>query len=113
MVNEGESQALFEGRIEVISGSLWSKAEDDYDDITEGKTVLVKWTVRIPTQRITLYTLEKQNGRLERWIRVYPLQHYPKTWNYEYCTTTPDEIDHTNNINNNELICDMCYDLSG
>ena len=118
MVNEGEytqnseyseysSQPLFAGRIEVVSGTLWSKAEDDYDNIADGKVVLVKWTVRVATRRITLYTLEKRNGRLERWIRVYRLDDYPKTWHYEYCTNTPDEVDH----NCNELVCDMCYDL--
>lgn len=110
VVNEN-NQPLFAGRIEVVSGNLWSEAESMYDDIADGKIVLVKWTVRVPTRRITLYTIEKQNGYMQRWIRVWNLDDYPKDWNYEYCTTTPDEVDHDHN-ENNELICDRCYDIN-
>jgi len=109
IVEGGDNQPLFAGRIEVVSGNLWSNAENDYDDISDGKSVLVKWTVRVPTRRLTLYTLEKQNGHLERWIRVWNLDDYPKDWDYEYCTTTPDDLDQNEN---NELICDMCYDVN-
>jgi hypothetical protein len=106
MVN---SHLLFSGRIEVVTGTLWSKAEEDYSDISEGKKVLVKWTVRVSTRRITLYTLEKREGRLERWIRVWDLDHYPKGWDYEYCSTLPNEVDHNPD---SDLVCDMCYDLN-
>jgi hypothetical protein len=110
VVEGSDSNPLFAGRIEVVSGNLWSDAESMYDDISDGKTVLVKWTVRVPSRRVTLYTLEKRNGYLERWIRVWNLDDYPKDWDYEYCTTTPDEVVH--NHENNELICDRCYDIN-
>ena len=112
--SERDRHLLFSGKIEVVSGSLWSNVEDDYDNISEGKVVLVKWTYRKNVNRITIYTLERRNNQFERWIRVYPLNEFPVYWDYESCTSTPDEMteDEMNRMNHNEeLMCDMCFDL--
>lgn len=112
--NNINNDLLFAGKIDIISGSLWSNVENDYDTISDGKIVLVKWTYRKQVNRITIYTLEKNNNQFERWIRVYPFNNFPVYWHYESCTTTPDELseEEMNRMNQNEdLICDMCFDL--
>jgi hypothetical protein len=106
--NNYNTQPLFHGRIETVSGTIWSSIVDDYDTISNGKVVLVKWTFRKVTNRITFYTLEKRNDTLEKCIRVYRSDNFPVFWNYEACPTTPDEVDLETDDLEEETCCDIC-----
>ncbi len=102
-------EPLFAGRIELLSGSLWSSAIEEFDDVPEGKIVLVKWTVNTNNNRVTIYTLEKRVGRWERWIRVWQTDNFPTFWDYVYCNDSPENVDLEDH--NRDLVCSACYEL--
>lgn len=107
--NNIQPEPLFAGRIELLSGSLWSSAIEEFDDIPEGKIVLVKWTVNTSNNRLTIYTLEKRGGSWERWIRVWQIDNFPTFWDYIYCNNSPENVDLEDY--NRDLVCSACYEL--
>jgi hypothetical protein len=110
--NDGEDiqePPLFAGRIEMVSGTLWSSAVGEYSDMPNDKVILVKWTVNTNNQRITIYTLEKRDDNWERWIRVWRIVDYPTFWDYVYCSKSPDDVELDQY--NQDLVCSACYDL--
>jgi hypothetical protein len=109
VVNNIQPEPLFAGRIELISGSLWSSAIEEFQDISEGKTVLVKWTVNTNNRRLTIYTLEKKAGQWERWIRVWQTDNFPTFWDYIYCNNSPENVELEDH--NRDLVCSACYEL--
>jgi len=109
VVNNIQPEPLFAGRIELISGSLWSSAIEEFQDISEGKTVLVKWTVNTNNRRLTIYTLEKKAGQWERWIRVWQTDNFPTFWDYIYCSNSPENVELEDH--NRDLVCSACYEL--
>jgi hypothetical protein len=109
VVNNIQPEPLFAGRIELISGSLWSSAIEEFQDISEGKTVLVKWTVNTNNHRLTIYTLEKKAGQWERWIRVWQTDNFPTFWDYIYCSNSPENVELEDH--NRDLVCSACYEL--
>jgi hypothetical protein len=104
-----QPEPLFAGRIELLSGSLWSSAIEEFNDISEGKIVLVKWTVNTNNNRLTIYTLEKRGGRWERWIRVWQTDNFPTFWDYIHCNNSPENVDLEDY--NRDLVCSACYEL--
>lgn len=109
VVNNIQPEPLFAGRIELLSGSLWSSAIEEFQDISEGKTVLVKWTVNTNNHRLTIYTLEKKAGQWERWIRVWQTDNFPTFWDYIYCSNSPENVELEDH--NRDLVCSACYEL--
>jgi hypothetical protein len=107
--NNIQPEPLFAGRIELVSGSLWSSAINQFSDLPEGKIVLVKWTVNTNNQRLTIYTLEKKGGRWQRWIRVWQTDNFPTFWDYIYCNNSPENVDLEDH--NRDLACSVCYEL--
>ena len=103
------NEPLFAGRIDVVSGTLWSTAFAQFHDLLDNQTVLVKWTLNTTNQRITIYTLERRLNQWERWIRVWPVEEYPSSWDHVYCNTSPDDIDLDQY--DRDLVCSVCYDL--
>lgn len=107
--NNIQPEPLFAGRIELVSGSLWSSAIEEFADILEGKTILVKWTVNTNNNRLTIYTLEKKGGQWERWIRVWQTNNFPTFWDYIYCSNSPENVELEDH--NRDLVCSACYEL--
>jgi hypothetical protein len=106
---EGSIEPLFAGRIDLVTGSLWSAAIQEFNHIPNDKVVLTKWTLNTTNDRITIYTLEKKQNKWERWIRVWDAQDYPVFWDYMYCPTSPDTVDI--DTYQRDLVCSLCYEL--
>ena len=107
--DDREFRPLFAGRIDLVSGSLWSSAVEQFRDIPNGKKVLAKWTVNNNNDRLAIYTLEKRINQWERWIRVWNVDQYPTDWDYVYCDKTPNEVNLQDY--NRDLVCSSCYDI--
>ena len=68
----------------------WNDAEKTfYQTCKEGDTVLIGWYSHLP-YRITLYTIKKENGIMERYTRVSDKNSYQANWTYLYCSPPPN-----------------------
>jgi len=62
----------------------WEAAANTFGNVCkEGQTILIGWK-RKNEDRITIYTLEREQGKLEKYIRVWDDDKYPNRWDYIY-----------------------------
>lgn len=48
----------------------------------DGQKILVGW--KRNDERITIYTLEHENGALQKYIRVHNITDYPDRWDFVF-----------------------------
>ena len=49
----------------------------------DGQKILVGWTQN-DASRITIYTLEHENGALQKYIRVHNIDNFPDRWDFVF-----------------------------
>jgi hypothetical protein len=49
----------------------------------DGQKILVGWKRNDP-ERITIYTLEHENGTLQKYTRVHNIDDFPDRWDYVF-----------------------------
>jgi hypothetical protein len=70
----------------MIEGTEFCKWDDALNSLGSlckaGQKILVGW--KRNHERITIYTLEHENGALRKYIRVHNIDDYPDRWDYVF-----------------------------
>lgn len=62
----------------------WKSASDMYGGMCkEGQIILTGWKTNTETNRVIAYTLEREDGILEKYVRAWDIDSHP-VWDYIY-----------------------------